>query len=220
MDRKIPFRTRNLLSMESEEYPIPGIPDQVKAMVFDLDGTVLHTMHHHWQAWEQVSTEYNFELTKETLLSMAGTPSEHIMEQLAREQKITIDTKAAALRKQKIYVSLAHETEVIPMVVETARLAKKRGLPIAVATGGTRLQVEKAMKAAMVDDLFDAIVTADEVTHGKPHPETFLKAAELLGVPPQYCVGFEDAPRGLEAIQNAEFLKGIDVTKLPGYPSI
>ncbi len=208
--------------MANEDYPwpIPGIPDQVRAFVFDLDGTVLHTMHHHWQAWEQVSIEYNFELTKETLLSMAGTPSTAIMEQLAKEQGITLDTKAAALRKQLIYVSLAHETDVIPMVVETAKLAKERGLPIAVATGGTRLQVEKAMKAAMVDDLFDAVVTADEVTHGKPHPETFLKAAELLGVPPQYCVGFEDAPRGMEAIQNAGFLKGIDVTTLPGYPSI
>lgn len=51
---------------------------------------------------------------------------------------------------------------------------------------------------------------------GKPHPETFLRAAESVGVPPELCVGYEDAPLGLEAIQRAGFMLGVDVTVLPG----
>lgn len=197
------------------------IHPEAQGLVFDLDGTVLHTMHHHWQAWHQVSKEYGFELTQETLLSMAGQPSTSIMKTLCQEQNLSFDVDAAALRKQKIYASLAeNETVVIPMVMETARKAKAQNIPVAIATGGSKLQVSVAMKSAGVDDFFDAVVTCDDVEHGKPHPETFLKAAALIGVEPEKCVGFEDAPKGLEAIKNAGFLQTIDVTTLPGYPSL
>lgn len=64
------------------------------------------------------------------------------------------------------------------------------GLPIAIATGGSRPQVTKSLSAVgLLEGFFDAIVTANDVTHGKPHPETFLRAAELIGVEPQHCVG-------------------------------
>lgn len=193
---------------------------EAEGLVFDLDGTVLHTMHHHWQAWHQVSKEYGFALTRETLLSMAGQPSVTIMQTLCEEQQLSFDVQEAAIRKQKLYASLAHETEVIPIVMETARKAKAKNIPVAIATGGSKLQVSVAMKSAGVENFFDAVVTCDDVEHGKPHPETFLKAAALIGVKPEKCVGFEDAPKGMEAIKNAGFLQAIDVTTLPGYPSL
>lgn len=192
----------------------------VAGLVFDLDGTVLDTMKHHWQAWYQTSQEFEFELTKEKLLSMAGMPSKAIVRVLASEQKLDIDTDKAALRKQQLYVSLAHATETIPMVMETVFIAKKKGLPIAIATGGSKNQVEAAMRAAAIEDVFDAVVTCDDVSQGKPHPETFLKAAEMINVAPELCVGYEDAPLGMLAIRNAGFLGVVNVTKLPGYPTI
>jgi HAD superfamily hydrolase (TIGR01509 family) len=178
--------TMTTVDQDSVPTTIP-LPDGCQGLVFDLDGTLLHTMHHHWMAWEQVSQEYGFKLTKETLFSMAGMPSVRIMEVLATEQGLTFDVEGAALRKQKIYASLATDTEVIPMVMETARQAKARGLPVAVATGGSKLQVKVAMESAGVDTFFDAVVTCDDVEHGKPHPETFLKAAQLIGVDPEKC---------------------------------
>lgn len=190
-------------------------------LVFDLDGTVLDTMKHHWRAWKQVSEEYGFELTKEKLLSMAGMPSKAILQQLCAEQGISnIDVDGAAFRKQRLYVEFADNTCVIPMVFETAKKAKEKGIPVSIATGGTRMQVEKAMKSAGVDTFFDAVVTCDDVEHGKPHPETFLKAAKLIQVEPEYCVGYEDAPLGMQAIKNAKFLAAVNVTTLPGYPTI
>jgi HAD superfamily hydrolase (TIGR01509 family) len=59
-----------------------------------------------------------------------------------------------------------------------------------------------------------------DVQHGKPHPETFLKAAALIGVEPQHCVGYEDAKLGMEAIKAAGFLQAIDVTEWAGYPKL
>jgi beta-phosphoglucomutase family hydrolase len=193
---------------------------RAKALIFDLDGTVLDTMGHHWQAWDTIARKYRFELTKSTLFSMAGMPSTTIMDTLMKEQGLVFDSRAAALEKQKLYASLAVKTEQIPQVMNTAREAKRRGIPCAIATGGSRLQVEPAMKSSGIHEFFEVVVTCDDVTEGKPHPETFLKAAELLGVDPKWCVGFEDAPKGMEAIRNAGFLEAIDVTTFDWYPSV
>lgn len=67
------------------------------------------------------------------------------------------------------------------------------GLPIAIATGGSKPQVAKSLSAVgLLEGFFDAIVTANDITpgNGKPHPETFLRAAELIGVDPKFCVGW------------------------------
>jgi len=194
---------------------------QAKALVFDLDGTVLDTMTHHWQAWYTISKRYDFDLTKDRLLSMAGMPSVSIMEKLKEEQGLDFDEKEAALEKQRLYARLAEGgTKTIPQVMQTAIEAKQRGIPCAIATGGSRLQVEAAMRSSGVIDFFDVVVTCDDVKEGKPHPETFLRAAELLGVEPKHCVGFEDAPKGMEAIRRAGFLQAIDVTEYAWYPEV
>lgn len=140
-----------------------------------------------------------------------------------KEQGLTFDAKAAALEKQKLYARLADgATKTIPQVMQTAIEARRKGLKCAVATGGSRLQVEPAMRSAGIVDFFDVVVTCDDITHGngKPHPETFLLAAERLGVEPRYCVGFEDAPKGMEAIKNAGFLQAVDVTQFSWYPDV
>ncbi|MEL7087892.1 MAG: HAD-IA family hydrolase [Planctomycetota bacterium] len=78
---------------------------------------------------------------------------------------------------------------------------------MAVATGSTRTGVTRTLGAIDLADHFAVVVTADDVTHPKPHPETFLKAAELLGVPPEECLAFEDAAPGLASARAA----GMDV---------
>ena len=82
------------------------------------------------------------------------------------------------------------------------------------------MQVGPAMKSSGVFDFFEVVVTCDDVTDGKPHPATFLRAAELLNVDPRLCVGFEDAPMGMEAIRRAGFLQAIDVTQYSWYPHV
>lgn len=188
-------------------------------LVFDLDGTVLDTMGHHWAAWDTVAREHGIALTRGDLHSHAGKPSRRIMEELVATQGIAdVDIPAAVSRKQDLYCALAASTQPIQCVFAVAQAAKAAGIPVAVATGGTRRQVTAAMAAAGVTDFFDALVTCDDVTHGKPHPETFLKAAEAIGVAPEHCVGYEDAPTGMEAIKRAGFLAAIDVTQWEGYP--
>lgn len=95
------------------------------------------------------------------------------------------------------------------------------GLPCAIATGGSRDQVHHSLKVAGLwtaedDTHFKAVVTADDVARGKPHPETYLKAAAALGVAPEDCVGYEDALLGMQSIRAAGFMKAVDVTRIPG----
>lgn len=189
--------------------------------MFDLDGTVLDTMSHHWAAWDKTAQENGIKLSVEELLGLAGKPSHAIMELLCEQQGLThVDIPAAVKRKQDIYCELAVTTQPIDVVFAVAKAAKAKGLPVAVATGGSKRQVSGSMLAAGISDFFDAVVTCDDVTHGKPHPETFLKAAELIGVAPAHCVGYEDAPLGMEAIKRAGFLAAIDVTQWEGYPKL
>jgi HAD superfamily hydrolase (TIGR01509 family) len=82
---------------------------------------------------------------------------------------------------------------------------------MAIATGGTRLVIEKTLQAVGLSDLFDDVVSADDVTVGKPDPEVFLKAAAILGVEPGRCLAFEDAPAGIMAAQRA----GMQVIAVP-----
>ena len=82
---------------------------------------------------------------------------------------------------------------------------------MAIATGGTRHVIEKTLQAVGVSDLFDEVLTADDVKIGKPAPDIFLKAAQLLGVKPEKCLVLEDAPAGVMAGQ----LAGMSVISIP-----
>lgn len=200
---------------------IPILTILPAGLVFDLDGTVLDTMSHHWQAWKKVSAEYGLEMTLAKLVALSGMPTKAIFERLALEQGKDIDVESANAAKVKAYLDLAHETKPIEAVMEIIREGRRRGLPIAAATGGSRQQIEASLAHAGVwshgdATHFDAIVTADEVTHGKPHPETFLKAAEAIGIAPEACVGYEDAQLGMQSVRAAGFLLAVDVTKLDG----
>jgi HAD superfamily hydrolase (TIGR01509 family) len=199
------------------------IPTGAKGLVFDLDGTVLHTMHHHWAAWKRVTKENDLEFSLDRLKALAGKPSYEIFAILCKEQnRVNINLKAVVTRKTELYCELAIETETIGIVMDIAKQAKQQGLPIAIATGGNKKSVMAALEAAQLLEFFDAIVTADDITpgNGKPHPETFSRAAQAINVAPEWCVGYEDAELGMQAIEAAGFLAAINVTKLEGYPHI
>lgn len=201
------------------------LPPEAEALVFDLDGTVLDTMGHHWLAWKETAHRYGLVMTQRMLSQVAGMPTREIFAKLAREQgkEGTFDIPTATKEKTQAYLRHSGETGTIRPVMRILRQARKQGLKVAAATGGNRAQITLSLAQSGLwrpgdHTYFDAVITSDEVTHGKPHPETFLMAAEALGVEPAKCVGYEDAPYGMQAIKAAGFLKAIDVTKIPGYP--
>lgn len=108
--------------------------------------------------------------------------------------------------------------ELIHPVVAIARDAKAQGLPIAVASSGVKPTVTGHLRGHGILDLFDAVVTCEDVKHGKPAPDLYLLAAEKLGVDPKRCTAYEDAELGMQSAKAAG-MTVVDVRLLDGYPT-
>ncbi len=91
----------------------------------------------------------------------------------------------------------------LPGVVELVRGLRDAGLPLAVASSSRRDWVETCIEQLGLTDAFDVVVSGSDVANGKPDPEIYLRAAELLGVPPRSCLAIEDAPAGIESAHTA-----------------
>jgi len=114
------------------------------------------------------------------------------------------------LAKREAFLRKVNTLELIDEVADFARALRGK-MPMAIATGGTRLVIEKTLHALGISDWFDEVVTADDVSDGKPAPDIYIYAAKLLGVPAHKCLAVEDAPPGILAAQRA----GMQVVSVP-----
>lgn len=183
-----------------------------RALIFDCDGTLADTMPLHWRAWRAVTDRHGIRLTEDRFYALAGIPSRDILRKLSLEQGVAMDHFAIAREKEAAYVPLIDQIEPINIVVGIAREHHGR-LPMAVASGGTREVIDQVLRHLNIRQLFDAVVTSEDVAHQKPAPDIFLEAARRLGVPPTSCRAYEDADLGLEAIRAAG-MEAVDVREM------
>lgn len=179
-----------------------------RALIFDCDGTLADSMPVHWIAWNATLKKHGLDhlMPHERFMAFGGVPASKIFEILAQESGRTLDAKAMTIEKYQTYFDHADQITRIEPIVALA-LEHHGKLPMAVATGSTRAGITNTLKAINLSDHFEVVICADDVERPKPHPETFLAAAAQLGVPPEYCLAFEDAPPGLESARAA----GMDV---------
>jgi beta-phosphoglucomutase family hydrolase len=184
----------------------------IRALIFDCDGTLADTMPLHWQAWQAVTRRHNIHFTEDRFYALGGVPSRHILAQLRDEQQLSIDPLAVAREKEEAYLERLAHVGPVEIVVEIARAHAGR-LPMAVASGGTRPIIEAVLTHLGLRDLFSAVVTSEDVTHQKPAPDIFLAAARRLNVPPTLCRAYEDTDLGMQAIRDAG-MDAVDVRNL------
>lgn len=194
------------------------LPAEVKGLIFDCDGTLLDTMPLHWKAWCAICKETGLKFDKESFFALAGVPGREIIRELANQQGINLDPLEVYARKRSFFLKGLQSVKIIPCVVRFVLEARRLGIPTAVASGSSRVQVEQALIEAGIRDLFDEIVGNEDYQNAKPHPDAFLTAAERLGINPHDCWAFEDSDIGIEAIKRANFAKFVDVRLLEGYP--
>lgn len=172
--------------------------------IFDCDGTLADSMPPHFRAWRYAFEKHKakFDFTWDLFYSMAGTGLHDSVRLLNERFGDTLDPEEVVhTQSEKLTAEFQHMKPIEPVVSIARELHKLH--PVAVASGGGREHVEETLTAAGVRELFDVVVTKDDVTHSKPHPESFLKAAELMGVPPEKCLVFEDSKLGLQAAEAA-----------------
>lgn len=195
---------------DSTSLEIPA--DGFDAVIFDLDGTLVDSMSVHFAAWcEALAKQHVGSVFPEDVFyAMGGRPTKDIVKELNGECGLNMDAEEVSVDKRAAFLANLDKVECNDEVVDFAKSLRGK-MPMAVASGGTRRVVEKTLLAAGISDLFDEVLTANDVECGKPAPDIFLKAAESLGVDPARCLVLEDAPAGIMAAQSA----GMQVVCVP-----
>lgn len=176
----------------------------VKGLIFDLDGTLADTMPWHYQAWQKACERFGIIMDTEFLQAQTGAPGWKIAKEVISINGKTGIVSPDDIMQVKLEEFYKIQHNVTPIEPVTALAQKYYGvLPMAVGTGGHREAVEKTLEITGIRKYFDIIVTANDVTNHKPHPETFLRCAELMGVAPADCEVFEDGDLGIEAARRA-----------------
>jgi beta-phosphoglucomutase family hydrolase len=184
----------------------------IKGLIFDCDGTLADTMPLHWRAWQVITARYRIHLAEDRFYALGGVPSRDILKMLSEEQGVPLDHLAVAHEKESEYLPLVAQVEPINTVVGVARENYGK-IPLAVASGGTRKIIEQVLNHLGIRNLFQAVVTSEDVVNQKPAPDIFLEAARQIGIAPQFCRAYEDTDLGMQAIRAAG-MEAVDVREL------
>lgn len=171
-------------------------------MIFDLDGTLADTMPVHFIAFRNILTEYGIDFTPDLFATLAGVPAVETIRKLNEMFGTVMDPEKTGYRKEREYEKVMHKMKPVEPVVELVKKYHTR-MPMAVGTGGHKKLAWRSLEIIGLDKYFDILVSTEDVTYPKPHPETFLKCAERMGVLPEVCQVFEDGESGLRAALNA-----------------
>ena len=186
------------------------------AFLFDLDGTLIDSMPHHHVAWQEWHRRRGLAFDEDGFFAAtAGRANAEIMRTLV-PGRTADDYLAMADEKELLYREIAmHSLELIEGFEALRAAARARGLKLAICTASTPENMALAFARFGLDVQMDTVVSPADGVRGKPHPDIFLEAARRLGVPPEQCIVFEDAPLGIEAAQRARMMAVALTTSLP-----
>ena len=174
------------------------------AAIFDMDGTLLDTEAVFRDIVFDVCTELGFEMTHDVHRSMVGSSHERTNQLLIEAYGVAFpyslfDEKCRVIMRERSHGGVPVKAGAREFILEL----RARGIPTAVATSSRNPHAEHHLRAAGLFELFETVVTRDDVTHPKPHPEPYLTAARRLGVDPVRCLALEDSHSGVRAAHAA-----------------
>ena len=196
------------------------------ALLFDMDGTLIDSMPLHARAWALWHAELGLAYDEASFFAAtAGRTNQEIMADMLPGCSPG-ELLALAERKEALYREIArHELTLIDGADVVCAQAKAQGLQIAICTAAQPASITVAFERCALGRLFEMVVSPADGLRGKPHPDIFLAAAERLGVAPEDCLVFEDAPLGIEAARRAGMCAVALTTTLPAaefapYPNV
>ena len=174
-----------------------------QGIIFDLDGVICFTDKYHYQAWKKMADGigvYFDEVINNRLRGVSRMASLEIILERSREQYTDEQKAALAEQKNGLYRELLMQmspSDLSGEVKSTLDALRARGLKLAI--GSSSKNARLILGRIGLGDYFDAVSDGTNITHSKPHPEVFLKAAEMLCLAPERCLVVEDARAGIEA---------------------
>jgi HAD superfamily hydrolase (TIGR01509 family) len=175
------------------------------AVLWDLDGTLVDSGDYHWQSWRGTLDAENIGLTYEQFLASFGQKNDRILRGWLGADAAADRIERIADAKEAEYRRLAREGGLAPLpgAADWVARLKREGWRQAIASSAPRLNVEVMLEACGLAPFFDAIVSAEDVTAGKPDPQVFQTAAARLHASADRCIVVEDAAVGIEAARRA-----------------
>lgn len=182
---------------------------ELKGVIFDLDGVLCHTDMFHLSAWRKALGKYGIAISDSTGNKLRGVSRMSSLEIILQDAGVDMpqERKEEICRvKNDIYVGQLKNlgaNDLACDAVSTLLALKENGIKIAV--GSSSKNTKTILSALGIEHLFDAVVDGNMITKSKPDPEVFLKAAEALGLRPNQCAVVEDAESGIQAAKAGGF---------------
>lgn len=173
-----------------------------KSILFDFDGTLADTMEGHYRAWKSILGEHQINIQPSDYYPLEGMQLHEIALQLTKGLSWTRTEIDELIRRKKLFYSAQKSVKLYPGVESFIEKLNRRKIPIGIVTAGHLDQ----LCLSVPDDFlkkFDVLITGDQLSNGKPHPEPYLRGAKALGLHPQECLSVENAPLGVQSAKQA-----------------
>ena len=178
----------------------------MRAFIFDLNGTMINDMEFHTRAWMHLMNHDlggNF-TWDEVKAQMYGKNPEVLVRMFGAFRFTEDEMRELSFEKERRYQhEYLPQLALLPGLHQFLDKAHKAGIVMGIGSAAIPFNIDFVLDNLNIRHYFKAILSADDVTISKPHPETYLRVAELLQVPPADCLVFEDVPKGAEAALNA-----------------
>lgn len=176
-----------------------------RAVLWDLDGTLVDSEEYHWLAWQETLAVEGVRITREQFAASFGRRNASFLQEWLGPDAGTADVQRVGDAKEACYrrLILSRGCSPLPGAVELVIGLHEAGWAQVIASSAPRLNVDAMLDALRIDVYFHALVSSEDVQEGKPDPQVFFVGASRVGVPPARCVVVEDSVSGVEAARRA-----------------
>ncbi|MBN2017339.1 MAG: HAD family phosphatase [Candidatus Cloacimonetes bacterium] len=188
----------------------------IKAILFDLDGVIVDTLHFHFLAWQEMFRRWDGEVRELTVLLHEGRSSREILPILIEEAGIEIpeDQRHDFIETKRAYYRSIVDVQFYPGAKAVLKKLHKEGYRLALVTACAKKNMNHALTENELK-LFDVVITGDDIPRAKPNPDPYDIARKKLGLEKNECLVVENAPLGIESGKNAGIKVAAIATTLP-----
>jgi len=177
----------------------------LKAVIFDLDGTLLDTEGFQWLGWIEVLKPFGIDITKKEYFDYAGKTGNIIEKELVKKYNLKIKEGYLLEQKERLLMQWFKTKKISFMnfAEEAIDFFLNNNLRLGIVSGGPKDEILLKLKRVGIRDKFSIITSAQEVSKGKPHPDIYLLAIKKFNLKPEECIVFEDTQYGVESAIDA-----------------
>jgi HAD superfamily hydrolase (TIGR01509 family) len=180
--------------------------ENIKGILFDLDGVLFDSEYYQWQGWVEPLRKYGIELTKEMYFNYAGKNGRKIDQELIKDFDLGLADGELLAQKTPLLEKWFHEKALplMPFANEAVEFfSKNPKFKLGLCSGGDREEVMVKLEKNDFVRYFPVIVGGDDVLNSKPAPDIYIEGAKRLGLLPEECLAIEDTQYGLQAAKSA-----------------